>query len=95
MSRTATRRADRAAASHGSALTFETVHEADPAPLRMRPLEDTLLRVIAGVVRLTADGEHRLLGPGEEARIPAGIPHRLASAGGEARFLTGLRPATC
>ena len=93
MPSTADQHATASAVSHGSALTFETVREADPAPLRVRPLEDTLLRVIAGIVRLTADGKERLLGAGDEARIPAGTRHRLAAAEGEARFMTGFRAA--
>ena len=77
--------------THGSALTFETVRDSDVAPLRMRPREETLLRVIAGELLVTAMGETRVLGPGEEALLPAGIPHRLACATGEARFLAGFR----
>ena len=78
-------------ATHGAALTFETVRDTDVAPLRVRPSEETLLRVIAGELLVTAMGETRVLGPGEEALLPAGIPHRLACANGEARFLAGFR----
>jgi mannose-6-phosphate isomerase-like protein (cupin superfamily) len=80
------------AVRHGSALTFETLADAD-RDTRMRPREDTLLRVIAGVLRLAVGTEQRLLGPGDEALIPAGAPHELASAGGGVRFITGFRPA--
>jgi mannose-6-phosphate isomerase-like protein (cupin superfamily) len=59
----------------------------------MRAHEDTLLRVIAGIVRVTIGAEERLLGTGDEVMIPAGSQHSLASAGGEARLVTGLRPA--
>jgi quercetin dioxygenase-like cupin family protein len=75
----------------GAALTFETI-PAEQVMVRLRPLEDTLLRVIAGVVRLAVDGEERLLAPGEEAIVPAGVAHRLSGAEGEARLLSGLRP---
>jgi quercetin dioxygenase-like cupin family protein len=78
-------------ATHGAALTFETVRDSDIAPLRMRPTEETMLRVIAGELLVTAAGETRVLGPGQEALLPAGIAHRLACANGEARFLTGFR----
>ena len=74
----------------GAELTFETVDEG-PAPLRVCSDQDTLLRVIAGVVALTEEDYVRLLGPGGEAIVPAGAPHRLASAGGEARVLMGFR----
>lgn len=77
-------------ATHGTALTFETVRDSDVAPLRMRP-QETMLRVIAGRLLLTAAGETRVLAPGEEALIPAGVAHRLACADGEARFLAGFR----
>ena len=92
-----TRPADSAArpasATHGAALTFETLVGGEAAPARVRPAEDTLLRVISGILRLTIDAEERLLGTGDEVVIPAGAPHSLASAGGEARILSGLRSA--
>jgi len=78
--------------SHGAALTFETLREGDPAPERLRSGEDTLLRVIDGLVRLTVEGEERLLGTGGEAIVPAGARHELASACGEARVMAGFRP---
>jgi quercetin dioxygenase-like cupin family protein len=77
--------------AHGATLTFETVRSTDVAPLRVRPTEVTMLRVIAGELLITAEGETRVLGPGEEALLPAGVPHRLACAAGEARFLAGFR----
>src|SRR5262249_17223173 len=60
-------RAAATSARHGVALTFETIEafESRPAPVRMRPWEDTLLRVIDGVVRLTTDGEERRMGIGD------------------------------
>jgi len=82
-----------ASATHGAALTFETLVEGDAAPARLRADEDTLLRVVAGIVRLTVEAEEHLLGAGDEAIVPAGSPHSLASAGGEARVLSGLRSA--
>jgi mannose-6-phosphate isomerase-like protein (cupin superfamily) len=91
--RSADRTASAASATHGAALTFETLIEGEPALGRLRPGHDTLLRVIAGIVRLTIDAEERLLGTGDEVVVPAGAPHSLASAGGEARFVTGLRSA--
>ena len=78
-------------ATHGAALTFETVRDTDAAPLRLRPREETMLRVIAGELLVTAMGDTRVLGPGEETILPAGIAHRLACASGEARFLAGYR----
>jgi mannose-6-phosphate isomerase-like protein (cupin superfamily) len=81
------------AATHGAALTFETLVEGEAAHVRLRAAEDTLLRVVAGIVRLTVDAEERLLGTGDEAIVPAGSPHSLASAGGEARILSGVRSA--
>ncbi|MEA2290942.1 MAG: hypothetical protein QOD55_2939 [Solirubrobacteraceae bacterium] len=82
-----------ASVTHGAALTFETVGapEGDAAPLRHRPLEDVLLRVIDGVVRLTVGPDERLLGGGDEAIVPAGAPHRIAGVAGEARVVMGFR----
>ena len=82
------------AAVHGVALTFETLaYDATPGPERMRPLEDTLLRIVDGVVRLTVGGGERLLWTGDEAIVPAGATHRLAGVGGEARIVMGFRAA--
>ena len=78
---------------HGAELTFETVAHGEDAPLRLREAEDTLLRVIDGLIRLTVDGAERLLGTGDEAIVPAGASYRLACTSGEARFVTGFRPA--
>ena len=77
-------------ARHGAELTFETLGE-DHAPLRVNRGEDTLLRVIDGIVRLVQDGCERLLGIGDEAIVPAGAAHRLSSAGGRARVVIGFR----
>jgi mannose-6-phosphate isomerase-like protein (cupin superfamily) len=93
LTRPADRTAAASSATHGAALTFETLVEGAAAAGRMRAHEDTLLRVIAGIVRVTIGAEERLLGTGDEVVIPAGSPHSLASAGGEARLVTGLRPA--
>ena len=59
----------------------------------MRPWEDTLLRVIDGIVRLTTDGDERRMGVGDEAILAAGTPHQLAGVGGSARVGIGFRSA--
>ena len=76
----------------GVVLTFETLNGAE-APVRMQPSDDTLLRIIDGLVRLTVDGVERVLGIGDEAIVPAGAAHRLAALAGRARVVSGLRPA--
>ena len=79
-------------ASHGAVLDFETLYpDGELAPVRMRPREDTLLRVIDGVVSLTVDGAERLLDIGQEAIVLAGARYRLSSAGEEARVVIGYR----
>jgi mannose-6-phosphate isomerase-like protein (cupin superfamily) len=82
-------------AADGAALTFETVgtFPGGGAPLRVRPREWTLLRVVDGVVRLTVGSVERLLRPGEEAIVDPGRPHRIAAAAGEARYVVGFRSA--
>jgi hypothetical protein len=77
----------------GTSLSFETVEafESRPAPVRMRPWEATLLRVLDGVLRLTTDGEERRMSIGEEAILPAGTPYQLAGVHGEARIVVGYR----
>ncbi|WP_196807462.1 cupin domain-containing protein [Candidatus Solirubrobacter pratensis] len=86
-------RAAAGSARHGAVLTFETIEAfvSRPAPVRMRRWEDTLLRVVDGIVRLTTDGEERKLGIGEEAILPAGTPHQLAGVNGAARVVIGFR----
>lgn len=83
------------AVRHGVALTFETIDEfhSRPAPVRMRPWEDTLLRVIDGMLRLTTDGEERRMTIGEESILAAGTPHQLAGVDGSARVVIGFRTA--
>ena len=86
-------RASRPVATDGAALTFETLATCQGAlpPLRIRPAETTLVRVVAGAVRLSARGDERVLAPGDEAIVPAGQAHRLASVGGAARLVMGFR----
>jgi len=91
LTRPAPRPARRESATHGAALTFETLVEGQASSTRLRMHDDTLLRVIAGVVRVTIDADAHWLRTGDEIVIPAGASHRLASAGGVARLVTGLR----
>ena len=90
LTRPAPRPARRESATHGAALTFETLVEGQAAHARLRMHDDTLLRVIAGIVRVTIEAEAHWLQTGDEIVIPAGASHRLASAGGVARLVTGL-----
>jgi mannose-6-phosphate isomerase-like protein (cupin superfamily) len=91
LTRPAPRPARRESATHGAALTFETLVEGQAVHARLRMHDDTLLRVIAGIVRVTMDAEAQWLRTGDEMVIPAGASHRLASAGGVARVVSGLR----
>jgi mannose-6-phosphate isomerase-like protein (cupin superfamily) len=83
-----------ASVTYGATLHFETVGPSDGAgaPLRIRPDEDTLLRVISGTLRLTIGSVERLLATGGEAIVRAGHAHRVSGVGGEARYVMGLRP---
>jgi quercetin dioxygenase-like cupin family protein len=84
-----------ATGSHGVALTFETFEPAAAAdaPVRVRPAEDVLLRVIDGLVRLTVAEDDRVLGIGDEVIIAAGTAHRLTAVAGRGRIVMGFRPA--
>jgi len=83
----------RRVATDGAALTFETLAAYDRVlpPLRIRPDDATLLRVVSGSVRLTVLGDQRRLEPGDEAIVPAGHAHRLAGDHAEARVVMGFR----
>ncbi len=75
---------------YGVTLTFETL-SAD-APLRVRPWDDTLLRVIDGVIALRFDGEERLLSPAaRRSSRPASTT--MCAVTGEARIVMGYRRA--
>ena len=78
-----------ASARYGATLTFETLTA--EAELRLRPSEDTLMRVIDGVVCLCFDGDEHLLGLGDEAVVPAGFHHTLCAVTGQARIVMGFR----
>jgi mannose-6-phosphate isomerase-like protein (cupin superfamily) len=91
LTRSGTRTTRASSATHGAALTFETLVEGQDAHGRLRMHDDTLLRVIAGLVRVTIDTAEHWVRTGEEIVIPAGSTHRLASAGGPARLVTGFR----
>jgi mannose-6-phosphate isomerase-like protein (cupin superfamily) len=86
-----TRPARRDSATHGAALTFETLVEGQAVHARLRMHDDTLLRVIAGIVRVTIEAEAHWLKTGDEIVIPAGASHRLESGGRVARLVTGFR----
>ena len=81
----------RASATHGAALTFETLVDGQAAHDRLRMHDDTLLRVVAGIVRLTIDARRTGCAPATRSSSPPTSTHRLASAGGVARIVTGLR----
>ncbi len=91
LTRLAARTPRASSVTHGAALTFETLVEGQDAYARLRMHDDTLLRVIAGLVRVTIEAEEHWVRTGEELVIPAGASHRLASAGGVARLVTGFR----
>ena len=76
--------------TYGSTLVFEDIPSGS-SPLRVRPYEDSMLRVIGGMIRLTCDDFEQLLGPGDEAIVPAGSCYRLASLSGTSRTVTGFR----
>jgi quercetin dioxygenase-like cupin family protein len=79
---------------HGAGLIIETLVElpAGKVPSRVST-DDTLIRVIDGIVCLSTDDGDRLMGPGDEAIVPAYAEHRLASAGGDAKLISGSRAA--
>ena len=90
----ATRRRTGAASTvvYGAGLIIETLVELpmDKVPSRVGT-DDTLIRVIDGIVCLsTVDGD-RLMGSGDEAIVPAYTEHRLASASGDAKLISGSR----
>jgi mannose-6-phosphate isomerase-like protein (cupin superfamily) len=78
----------------GAELIFETLYESDVPTAREREREDTLMRVVDGLVRLTVGGQERLMGAGDEAIVPAGETHRISSACQRALVIVGFRPAT-
>ncbi len=82
------------AVTTGTELIFETLYSSDVPTPREREDQDTLMRVVDGLVRLTVGARERLLGPGDEAIVPAGEEHRVASACERALVIVGFRPTT-
>ncbi len=63
-------------------------------PRHTHPSQEVRFRVFEGSLRVVADGEDRILGPGEEVIIPAGVEHMWENASeARARGLFQLRPA--
>lgn len=77
--------------TYGSTLVFEDI-PSGLGPLRVRPHEDSMLRVIGGLIRLSTDDFERLIEPGGEAIVPAGRCYRLTSLSGISRTMIGFRP---
>jgi len=79
---------------HGAMLSFETVEASDSsaAPVRLREVHETLLRVIDGAVTIEVEGRERTLMLEGEARVAAGVAHRVWNAGiGDARIVQEFR----
>ena len=89
-SNAASPRSAAAVVTHGSELTFETLGPA-PGAIRMHREHTTLVRVIAGELVLLVGAWERILGPGEEAIVPEGMPHQLSAKTGEVRVVMGFR----
>lgn len=79
-----------ASITYGTELTFETLSMSALPADRSHDEHATFLRVIAGIVRCTTEESECLLGPGQEAIVPAGVTHQLASVVGESRIVRRL-----
>ena len=65
-----------------------------PPPKHLHPSQDEHFEVLAGVVRVRAGGEDRLLRPGDTFDVPRGTVHQMWNPGGEpARVLWQTLPA--
>ena len=63
-------------------------------PSHTHPSQQVSLQITQGTVRVVADGEERLLGPGDDVVIPAGAEHPWENPSAEpARGVFQLRPA--
>jgi quercetin dioxygenase-like cupin family protein len=63
-------------------------------PSHTHPSQEVRFEVFEGSLRVVAGGEDKILGPGEEAIIPAGVKHMWENASeARARGLFQLRPA--
>ncbi|WP_164891135.1 cupin domain-containing protein [Botryobacter ruber] len=49
-------------------------------PMHVHPKQQETVYIKSGKIWATIDGLKRLYGPGEEIRIPAGVPHQLENA---------------
>lgn len=62
-------------------------------PMHVHLKQQESFRVVAGTLGIAVGREQRLLGIGETAVAPPGVPHRFWNAGeGEARFIAAIEP---
>lgn len=83
--------------SRGEHLVMEIRYQPDAQtyPEHVHPLADETYKVLSGELVVTLDGEERLLTPGEELTLPAGIPHTHGNASrSETRVLYQIGPIT-
>lgn len=69
------------AASPRLVMEMRTVPGGDGPPLHLHPRSAERFEVIDGALGLELDGERLLVGAGEAATVPPGVPHRFFSAG--------------
>jgi quercetin dioxygenase-like cupin family protein len=85
-----------AASSDGEVLSFDLALRPDAAVAaeHRHPRQEESFTVTAGKIGLAVSGRERVLGPGEDAAVPAGVPHHWWNAGeGETVVRVEIRPA--
>lgn len=84
------------ASSGGEVLRVESTHPTSPRaePVHIHPFQQSSFEVLDGQLRVSIDGEERVLQAGESLIIPAGAPHTFWNASGDtARSMQEFRPA--
>jgi quercetin dioxygenase-like cupin family protein/uncharacterized protein YndB with AHSA1/START domain len=85
-----------AAETDGAVLEFDVIGRPRgfTAQGHVHPRQTERHEVISGALRVTMDGQTRVLGPGESILIPAGTPHRhYADGEAEGHVRVQVRPA--
>ncbi len=85
-----------AAETGGALLEYDVIGRPRgfPAQGHVHPNQTERHEVVSGALKVTMDGQSRVLGPGESILIPAGTAHRHYAAGGQGGHTrVELRPA--
>jgi quercetin dioxygenase-like cupin family protein len=75
------------AGKDGISVITSFARRGDSPPLHVHTTEDEVFHVLEGTMRLSVDGREIVVGAGETAHAPKGVPHTYRVESEEARWL--------